>query len=44
VGVPGDQDLLLVVKDAEGLVSRKVLTKVVFVELVGKYGWDGFED
>ena len=44
VGVPGDQDLLLVVKDAEGVVSRRVLTKVVFVELVGKYGWDGFED
>ncbi len=44
VGVPGDQDLLLVAKDPEGLVSRKVLTKVVFVELVGKYGWDRFED
>jgi protein-L-isoaspartate(D-aspartate) O-methyltransferase len=39
VGSPGDQDLLLIQKDAEGRISRKVLTKVVFVELVGKYGW-----
>lgn len=44
VGVPGDQDLLLVVKDSEGVVSQRILTKVVFVELVGKYGWDGFEE
>jgi len=44
VGVPGDQDLLLVVKDSEGVMNQRVLTKVVFVELVGKYGWDGFED
>ena len=39
VGVPGDQDLLLVTKDLAGEVSRRVLGKVVFVELVGKYGF-----
>jgi len=44
VGVPGDQDLMLIFKDSEGVVSQRALTKVVFVELVGKYGWDEFLD
>lgn len=34
VGEQSDQDLLLIVKDSEGLISQRTLAKVVFVELV----------
>lgn len=40
VGSPGDQSLVLIQKDELGVVSRREITKVVFVELVGKYGFD----
>ena len=33
------QDLLLITRDKSGEVRREVVNRVVFVELVGKYGW-----
>jgi protein-L-isoaspartate(D-aspartate) O-methyltransferase len=39
VGSPALQDLLLLTKNETGDVQSKILNKVVFVELVGKYGW-----
>lgn len=39
VGHRGLQDLLLVVRDPDGSIHRTNLEQVVFVELVGRYGW-----
>ena len=39
VGPRHAQDLLLVTKDADGLVTASSMMKVVFVELVGSYGF-----
>ncbi len=39
VGQRGVQDLLLITKDPSGNLHHKVLEKVVFVELKGRYGW-----
>jgi len=41
VGEKYDQNLLLITKDESGQVNRVVIHKVIFVELVGKYGWQG---
>jgi len=41
VGEKYDQNLLLITKDESGQVNRAVIDKVIFVELVGKYGWQG---
>jgi len=35
------QDLLLITRDQSGKVHSETVNKVVFVELVGKYGWSG---
>lgn len=40
VGPPGDQELLLVVKDHDGKISIQSLASVSFVEFKGRYGWD----
>jgi len=41
VGSPyGDQDLVLIEKTKNGKFLRKKLLPVVFVPLVGKYGWE----
>lgn len=39
VGYRGLQDLLLVTRDLNGQLNRKVIEKVIFVELKGQYGW-----
>lgn len=39
VGVMGLQELFLIEKDLSGNIKKKVLGKVVFVELKGDYGW-----
>lgn len=39
VGEKGGQDLILVSKDINGVVVKKSVEKVRFVEFVGKYGW-----
>lgn len=39
IGERFSQDLVLIVKDSEGKISKHVIDKVVFVEFVGKYGW-----
>lgn len=41
VGPRHDQDLLLVTRSATGVVHSESHMKVVFVELVGPYGWSG---
>lgn len=40
VGERDRQDLVLVTKDEEGNVKKQLVNKVIFVELVGPYGWD----
>ncbi len=44
VGPRYDQDLLLVTRAADGTIHRAPQMKVVFVELVGAYGWSGEPD
>lgn len=39
VGPPSWQQLLLVTKDAQGLIHQHPIENVRFVELHGKYGW-----
>ncbi|NCA99397.1 MAG: protein-L-isoaspartate(D-aspartate) O-methyltransferase [Clostridia bacterium] len=39
VGPPSWQQLLLITKDAQGLMHRQPVENVRFVELHGKYGW-----
>lgn len=39
VGQRGVQDLLLITRDRQGLIHRETIEKVIFVELVGRYGW-----
>lgn len=39
VGESYSQDLLLIKKDESGKISRETVNKVIFVELIGKYGW-----
>lgn len=39
VGQRGLQDLLLITRDQAGLIHRETIEKVIFVELVGRYGW-----
>jgi protein-L-isoaspartate O-methyltransferase len=34
------QDLVMLEKDGEGKLSRKTLVQVVYVPLLGGYGWD----
>jgi protein-L-isoaspartate(D-aspartate) O-methyltransferase len=41
VGEPAHQELLLVQKDAKGVVRVESLDQVIFVELKGDYGWRG---
>jgi protein-L-isoaspartate(D-aspartate) O-methyltransferase len=41
VGARYGQELLLLTKDETGQVQKKVIEAVIFVELVGKYGWTG---
>ena len=41
VGSPGLQELLLVTRDKEGRSHRQTIERVVFVELKGRYGWNG---
>ena len=38
-GPRGEQDLLLITKDYDGLVNTESLGKVAFVEFKGQYGW-----
>lgn len=40
VGPKGSQDLLMITKDNAGRVAISSMGKVVFVEMVGKYGWN----
>lgn len=40
VGERDRQDLVLVTKDEEGNIKKQLVNKVIFVELVGPYGWD----
>lgn len=40
VGPQNVQDLLLIEKDIVGNVKIRAMMKVVFVEMVGKYGWN----
>ena len=40
VGERGEQELLLVHKDEDGLITTESIGKVVFVELKGEYGWE----
>lgn len=40
VGERGFQDLLLISKKEDGIIEKKSLGGVVFVELKGKYGWE----
>lgn len=39
VGERSVQELMLITKDPGGRITRQSINKVVFVELVGKYGW-----
>lgn len=39
VGMPGDQELLLIAKEPGNAVKRRSLGLVSFVEFVGAYGW-----
>lgn len=39
VGPRGCQDLLLITRDSQGRLQQQCLERVVFVELVGKYGF-----
>lgn len=41
VGPKETQELLLITKDEKGVAKVEVLNMVRFVELKGKYGWDG---
>ena len=41
VGPRHAQDLLLVTKTPDGAVQSEAVMKVVFVELVGPFGWSG---
>lgn len=41
VGPPGLQDLFLITKDKNGEIRSEALAKVAFVEMKGKYGWNG---
>ena len=40
-GPPGLQDLFLITKGPDGEVRSEALAKVAFVEMKGKYGWNG---
>ena len=40
VGPRGDQDLLKIRKNKNGVIQTKSLGKVTFVEMKGAYGWD----
>ncbi|MEA4889289.1 MAG: protein-L-isoaspartate(D-aspartate) O-methyltransferase [Clostridiaceae bacterium] len=39
VGQRGWQDLLMITKDAQGRIRQTAIEPVVFVELIGRYGW-----
>ncbi len=41
VGPRGMQELLLITKDQAGEVNRETVGEVRFVEMKGKYGWNG---
>lgn len=42
IGRPGCQALTLVTKDRDGIIDRKPLSEVAFVEFKGQYGWTGY--
>jgi protein-L-isoaspartate(D-aspartate) O-methyltransferase len=39
IGIPGYQILTLITKDQDGIIERKPLSEVTFVELKGQYGF-----
>jgi protein-L-isoaspartate(D-aspartate) O-methyltransferase len=41
VGPRGMQELLLITKDQDGEINRQTVGEVRFVEMKGKYGWNG---
>jgi protein-L-isoaspartate(D-aspartate) O-methyltransferase len=40
VGPPNVQELLVITKDEEGIISKEFIEMVRFVEMKGKYGWE----
>jgi protein-L-isoaspartate(D-aspartate) O-methyltransferase len=41
VGLPGLQELLIITKDPDGRIRSEAYCRVAFVEMKGKYGWNG---
>lgn len=44
IGMPGDQILFLITRDAAGTVHQERIERVAFVELKGRYRWPDPED